>query len=66
MKFTAKYAASGNGGCPTVYLTDRGTAVVQGQGLTDQAQAALDDVLTGELAVEVPIDLLKNAVQKLM
>lgn len=43
------------GTCPTVYVTDRGTVVVQGSIVTD-AQGV--NVPAGETLVEVPADLL--------
>jgi hypothetical protein len=46
--------------CPTVYLSDRGTVVVQGYTLAadDLAQITLPQ---GEGAVEIPLSLLKEA-----
>lgn len=45
--------------CPTIFETDRGTAVVQGYQLAadDLKQIVLPD---GETAVEIPIELLKE------
>lgn len=60
MKLTFEGSDSKDGGCPTVYSTDRGTIVVQGQQVTDpetlaQARAILD----GEAFIEVPVELVK-------
>ena len=45
----------GNGSCPTVYRTDRGTVLVQGPA---SAGVAVGD---GELLVEIPRELLLEA-----
>ncbi len=51
-----------NGGCPTLYETDRDSIVVQGYRVTDpEALAQLRDVLDGETFVEVPKALLRFA-----
>lgn len=47
-----------NGDCPTVYKTDRGTIAVQGDRL---AHPTSDH----EAIVEIPLDLLKEAVRAL-
>jgi hypothetical protein len=46
-----------DGTCPTIYATDRGTIVVQGQQVDD------DDVTLGpgEVLVEIPAELLRQA-----
>ena len=46
----------GNGTCPTVYRTNRGTLVVQGY-VVPAAQAGIE-VPDGELLVEIPAELL--------
>jgi hypothetical protein len=51
------------GACPTVYESDRGTVVVQGY--TVSSQHAGVDVPDGEALVEVPLDLLKEAVRRM-
>jgi hypothetical protein len=49
----------GNGSCPTVYKTNRGTLVIQGYAVTgDQAGVELS---AGELLVEIPAELLRTA-----
>ncbi len=50
----------GPGTCPTVYRTNRGTLVVQGYAVT--AAHAGVDLPEGELLVEVPAELLVQAV----
>jgi hypothetical protein len=50
--------------CPTVYETDRGTFVIQGNRLTDpEACADLANMLPGEDAVETPRETLLGAVR---
>lgn len=58
MKLTFIGSDSGVTGCPSLYATDRGTIVVQGQEVTDpEALTELRDVLGGETFVEVPREL---------
>ena len=52
---------SGKEGCPALYATDRGTYVVQGYTLT--AEAAGVDLPAGEQLVEIPAELLAEAVK---
>jgi hypothetical protein len=53
---------TGHTGCPTLYATDRGTYVVQGKLVTDQAAIAdLVDVREDEFYVEIPKTLLRFA-----
>jgi hypothetical protein len=49
----------GSGSCPTIYRTDRGTVLVQGAPSSDVA------VGDGEAVVEIPEDLLLEAVERL-
>lgn len=57
-------ATSQNGGCPTLYETDTGDIVVQGDRLTDpEALEQLKDVLEGEEFV-VPRALLTRFAPK--
>jgi hypothetical protein len=60
-KLTLVASLCGNGSCPTVYQTDRGTLVVQGYTVTPQ-NAGLD-VPNGEQLVEIPADLLTALMQ---
>lgn len=43
--------------CPTLYWTDRGTAVVQGYVVTDPETVGAPTLAAGETAVEVPLAL---------
>lgn len=64
MKLTFLGTTSKNGGCPTLYATDRGTYVVQGVKVLDE-QALADLRAQGlpdhETAVEIPKALLDFA-----
>jgi hypothetical protein len=61
MKLTFLGTDSVGGSCPTLYTTDRGTIVVQGNRVTDtEALTQLRDALEGEAFVEVPIELGKH------
>jgi hypothetical protein len=51
------------GSCPTVYVSDTGTVVVQGYAIS--AQDAGVDVPDGEVLVKIPFDLLVEAVRNL-
>jgi formylmethanofuran dehydrogenase subunit C len=46
-----------DGTCPTIYRTERGTVVVQGQ-LVNYSGVTMGE---GEALVEIPADLLKQA-----
>jgi len=62
MKLRLLYTDSVPQSCPTVYETDRGTFVVQGDRLTDSgARTGLANMLPGEDAVEVPRATLLGA-----
>lgn len=61
MKLTRRGGSCFDGTCPTVYDTDRGTVVVQGN-LVDLAVVTSDVALgEGEALVEIPAELLKQA-----
>lgn len=49
----------GGGTCPTVYSTDRGTVLVQGNAVTDLP------VPDGELLVEIPREILLEAARRI-
>ena len=57
MKLTRRDGSCYGGTCPTIYDTDRGTVVVQGWMVNDS------DVTLGpgEVLVEIPAELLKQA-----
>jgi hypothetical protein len=64
MKMRLLGTSSGKNGCPALYVTDRGTYVVQGKRVTDaEAIAALVDVRNDEFYVEIPKDLLRFATE---
>ena len=50
--------ACGRDDCPTVFTTDRGTVAVQGHNIETDTPA-------GESVVEIPLDVLKEAVRAL-
>ncbi|GIH79484.1 hypothetical protein [Planobispora longispora] len=55
------------GACPSLYETDRGTIVVQGLHVTDtEALSDLLHVLDGEIAVEVPRELLVDIAREVL
>ena len=65
MKIDFVGSTSGGSGCPTVYVTDRNTLVVQGNTVTDpEALATMrahgNGVPSYESAVEVPAELLPD------
>lgn len=64
MRLTFVGSSSGNGGCPTVFRTERGTVVIQGTTVTDpEALAEMSRNGNGipayESAVEIPAELLR-------
>ncbi|MEV6862357.1 hypothetical protein AB0M44_15345 [Streptosporangium subroseum] len=59
MRLTFLGTNSGNGECPAVYMTDRGTIVVQGKIIEDrEALGDLVNLAADETAVEIPQELL--------
>ena len=65
MKLRMIGTTSQDGGCPTLYETDTGDIVVQGDRLTDpEALAQLSDVLEGEEFIVVPRALLTRFAPK--
>jgi hypothetical protein len=48
--------------CPAVYISDRGTGVAQGTPVDDAAGLRLGP---GEVAVELPLDVLRDALKVL-
>ncbi|MBU2670642.1 hypothetical protein KOI35_44795 [Actinoplanes bogorensis] len=53
----------GAGSCPTVYSTDRETVIVQGYSTTGEAAGV--EVPDGERLVEIPVDVLLAAADKI-
>ncbi|MFW5420979.1 hypothetical protein J0910_30635 [Nocardiopsis sp. CNT-189] len=65
MKLKMLGSTSQGGGCPTLYETETGDIVVQGDRLTDpEALAQIKDVLDGEEFVVVPRELLTRFAPK--
>ncbi|MFJ9440338.1 hypothetical protein ACIRRH_00530 [Kitasatospora sp. NPDC101235] len=65
MKLKFLGSTSDTGNCPTLYETEAGDIVVQGDQLTDtEALAQLRDVLPGETFVVVPRELLTRFAPK--
>lgn len=58
LELTLLTTICGNGTCPTVYRTNRGTYVVQGYVVPDRVGV---DVPEGELLVEIPAELFQEA-----
>lgn len=63
LRMIADNGCSG-GTCPTAYLTDRGTAVVQGYVVHDADALAQLGLPKGETVVEVPVGLLIEAARQ--
>ncbi|GIF52672.1 hypothetical protein DFJ67_5893 [Asanoa ferruginea] len=59
LRLTTISASCTGGSCPTIYQSDRGTLVVQGYAVS--AARAGVNLPTGELLVEIPVELLTNA-----
>ncbi len=59
----AKDAGSGDDGCPSVYIED-GEFVVQGPEVSAAGLADLANVLPGETAVRISIDVVREALAR--
>ncbi|MCP3798421.1 hypothetical protein NLX83_04025 [Allokutzneria sp. A3M-2-11 16] len=57
-----KIAGCNKADCPTIYITDVGTALAQGTPVDDVDGVALGP---GEIAVQLPLQVLKDAVAAL-
>ena len=68
MKLTllAKDVESGKAGCPSVYLADDGSLVIQGHLLDSATEGNLLDVLPGEGAVHIDPNIVRAALAQLM
>jgi hypothetical protein len=66
MKLTMLYKdqGSGGGGCPSVYLSESGEFVVQGQALDADTFGELANVLEGETAVRISPEVILGAVER--
>jgi hypothetical protein len=63
--FIRKDADSQQGSCPALYMTDRGTFVVQGKLITDpEALGGVRDLADDETVVEVPANVLAEIAQR--
>lgn len=63
LRLTRLASQCGAGTCPTIYHTDRATVVVQGYDITgDGAGVTVPD---GEHLVEIPVDVLLAAADKI-
>jgi hypothetical protein len=56
MKIIRTHRSCPDNTCPTVHVTDRGTVIVQGYLLDDEARAAMSFPV-GEDAVEMPFEV---------
>lgn len=67
MKLTMLYKdqGSGGGGCPSVYIAEDGSFVVQGHILDSDTEANLQNVLPGESAVKISADIVLGAIEAL-
>ncbi|RNL85824.1 hypothetical protein [Halostreptopolyspora alba] len=65
MKLRKLGTTSQGSGCPTLYETDTGDIIVQGDRLTDpEARTQVEDVLPGEEFVIIPRELLTRFTPK--
>jgi hypothetical protein len=62
----AKDLESGKAGCKSVYLAENGKLVIQGNVLDQATKANLLNVLPGEGAVEIDVDIVRAALARLM
>ncbi len=61
----AKENESGKNGCPSIYFADDGTFVVQGNLLDAATEENLLNVLPGEGAVSIKIEIVREALARL-
>lgn len=66
LKLLAKDLESGKAGCLSVYLAENGKLVIQGNLLDPATKANLLNVLAGEGAVEIDVDIVRTALTRLM
>ncbi|MGH3427410.1 MAG: hypothetical protein ACRDQZ_07545 [Mycobacteriales bacterium] len=68
MKLTllAKDVESGKAGCPSVYLAEDGSLVVQGVLLDSATEGNLANVLPGEGAVHIDPEIVRTALAHLV
>jgi hypothetical protein len=64
LEMLAKDLSSGRTGCPSVYIAEDGSAVVQGDEIVDEGtRANLVNLLPGETAVRIKPAVLEAAVR---
>lgn len=63
LELLAKDDKSGGKGCPSVYVSDTGEFVVQGDVLNDADLAKLENPLPGETAVRISPEVVLAAVE---
>ncbi len=68
MKLTllAKDVSSGQAGCKSVYLAENGKLVIQADLIDEATKANLVNLLAGEGAVEIDVDIVRAALARLM
>lgn len=57
-----KDAGSGGSGCPSVYLADSGELVIQGNVVDGATRSNLRNLLPGEDAVRISVEVILGAV----
>lgn len=58
-----KDQGSGNSGCPSVYIAENGSFVIQGHILDADTEANLLNFLPGEGAVSISADIILGAIE---
>lgn len=66
LKLLAKDESSGKAGCPSAYLAENGKLVIQGNLVDEATKANLLNLLTGEGAVEIDVDIVQAALAQLV
>lgn len=59
VKVTKLVSTCENGDCPTLYATDRGTLLVQGEVPADHGL----EIPAKETVVEIPVELIRKAIR---
>jgi hypothetical protein len=65
LSLLAKDANSGKAGCPSVYLAENGKVVIQGTLIDEATRTNLLNLLAGEGAVEIDVDIVQAALAHL-
>ncbi len=66
LRLLAKAVESGKAGCPSVHLAENGKLVVQANLVDVVTKANLLNMLTGEGAVEIDVDIIRRALAQLV